>query len=89
MGVRGAESISPPPLLPKTVCLKAIPRLNLLFVIVIDVLLAHLRVEDLWELLFADDLATMAISADQLQERLVRWQERYGLKINAKKTKVL
>ena len=64
----------------------------LLFAIVIDVLSEHLRAEDLWELLFADDLAIMADSADQLQERLVRWQEsmeRYGLKVNAKKTEVL
>ena len=57
----------------------------LLFAIVTDDLSQHLREEDLWTLLFADDLAIMADSAaGQLQDRLVRWQEgleRYGLKV--------
>ena len=58
----------------------------------IDVLSEHLRAENLWELLFADDLAIMADSKEQLQERLLKWQEcleKCGLKMNAKKTETM
>ena len=64
----------------------------LLFAVIIDVLSEHLRAENLWELLFADDLVIMADSEEQLQERLVKWQkslEQFGLKMNAKKTKTM
>ena len=64
----------------------------LLFAVIIDVLSEHLRAENLWELLFADDLAIMADSEEQLQERLSKWQEcleKYGLKMNAKKTETM
>ena len=60
--------------------------------LIIDVLSEHLRAENLWELLFADDLAIMADSEEQLQERLLKWQEcleKYGLKMNAKKTETM
>ena len=42
--------------------------------------------------MFADDLVVMADSEEQLQERLVKWQEcleYFGLKMNAKKTKTI
>ena len=46
----------------------------------------------MWELLIADDLAIMADSKEQLQERLFKWQEcleKYGLKMNVKKTETM
>ena len=64
----------------------------LLFAVIIDVLSEHLRAENLWELLFADDLAIMADSEEQLHERLLKWQEcleKYGLKMNVKKTETM
>ena len=61
-----------------------------MFAITIDVLWENLRSEQLWELLFADnlailadDLAILADSEKRLQERLLKWQEsleKYGLK---------
>ena len=41
----------------------------LLIAVIIDVLSEHLRAENLWELLFADDLAIMVDSEEKLQER--------------------
>ena len=64
----------------------------LLFAVIIDVLSEHLRAENLWELLFADDLAIMADSKEQLQERPLKWQEcleKYGLKMNVKRTETM
>ena len=64
----------------------------LLFAVIIDVLSEHLRAENLWELLFADDLAIMADSEEQPQDILLKWQEcleKYGLKTNAKKTETM
>ena len=64
----------------------------LLFTVIIDVLSKHLQAENLWELLFADNLIIMADSEEQLQERLIKWQkslERFGLKMNAKKTETM
>ena len=60
----------------------------LLFAVIIDVLSEHLRAQNLWELLFADDLAIMADSEEQLEERLLKWQEcleKYWLKMNVEK----
>ena len=42
----------------------------LLFAVIMDILSEHLRAENLWELLFADDPAITADSKEQLQERL-------------------
>ena len=64
----------------------------LLFAVIIDVLSEHLRAENLRELLFSDDLAIMADNKEQLQARLLKWQEcleKYGLKMNAKKTETM
>ena len=61
----------------------------LLFAVIIDVLPENLRAEQLWEVLFANDLAIIADSEKQQQDRLLKWQEsleKYGLKMNAKKT---
>ena len=43
----------------------------LLFAVIINVLSEHLLAKNLWELLFADDLAIMADS-EELQERLIK-----------------
>ena len=64
----------------------------LLFAVIIDVLSEHLRAENLWELLSADDLVIMVDSEEQLQERLIKWQkslERFGLKMNTKKKETM
>ena len=45
-----------------------------------------------WELLYADDLALMAETKEELLEKVERWQdgmERKGLRINVGKTKVM
>ena len=44
------------------------------------------------DLLYADDLATVAESEEELQERLIQWQENLenkGLRVNSKKTEVM
>ena len=63
-----------------------------LFVMVMDVLSEEIRDEELWELLYADDLVITAESEAELQSRIVEWQEsleRGGLKVNANKTEVM
>ena len=48
--------------------------------------------EELLELLYADDLAILAETEEELQRRLVEWQEaldRKGLKANARETEVM
>ena len=63
-----------------------------LFITVMDEVSKTARREDLWELLFADDLAIIAKSERELQERVSAWQaclERHGLRVNAGKTEVL
>ena len=63
-----------------------------LFITVLDVISEHFR-EGAWkELLFADDLVVMAESEEELQERWLRWQtgmEKFGLKVNIKKTETM
>lgn len=64
----------------------------LIFVRTFDDHFGHHRAEDMWELLFADGLAILAESEDQLQEGMLIWQkdlERFGLKMNAIKTETL
>ena len=46
----------------------------LLFAIIVDELTRELRGEEIWELLFADDLAVMNRKKRGLQKRLKRWQ---------------
>ena len=52
-----------------------------------------LRNQDgIWELLFADDLAIIADTEEELQERYLEWKsslERGGLKVNTSKTEVM
>ena len=63
-----------------------------LFVLVMDVLSKEIRNEELWELLYADDLVITAESEEELQSRVTEWQEsleRGGLKVNVEKTEVM
>ena len=63
-----------------------------LFLVVIDTLTRELRNNELWELLFADDLVIIADTEDELRERFLAWKgalERKGLKINLGKTEVM
>ena len=63
-----------------------------LFVLVMDVLSEEIRNEELWELLYADDLIITAENEEDLQRRIVEWQEaleRGGLKVNVNKTEVM
>ncbi|XP_064111415.1 uncharacterized protein LOC135218900 [Macrobrachium nipponense] len=63
-----------------------------LFVLVMGVLSAEIRNEELWELLYADDLVITAENEEDLQRRVGEWQEsleRGGLKVNVNKTEIL
>ena len=64
----------------------------LLFAIIVDELTLELRGEEMWELLFADDLVVMNIKKRGLQKRFKEWQrclEKGGLKVNVAKTETL
>lgn len=64
-----------------------------LFLIVLDTLTMELRHNDeLWELLFADDLVITADTEEELQQRYLVWKgslERRGMKVNTGKTEVM
>jgi Reverse transcriptase (RNA-dependent DNA polymerase) len=64
----------------------------LLFNIVLEALSNEFRAGLPWELLYADDLALMAETKEELLEKLERWKngmERKGLRVNIGKTKVM
>ncbi|KAG1695917.1 UDP-glucose:glycoprotein glucosyltransferase 1 [Nymphon striatum] len=51
-----------------------------------------IRLNNVWELLYADDIALLAEDENQLQQRINAWQleiERKGLRVNAKETEVM
>lgn len=63
-----------------------------LFTIILDVISEEFRGGLPWELLFADDLALMADSETELQNKWSKWQvgmEGKGLKVNTSKTEVM
>ena len=65
---------------------------SFLFVVVLDVLTAEIRDRDRWELLLADDLVIIADTQEEMQTRVLQWQEslqKGGLKVNAKKSEVM
>ena len=46
-----------------------------LFVLVMDMLSEMIASVDIWELLYADDLVVMAHSEEDLQLRILEWQD--------------
>jgi hypothetical protein len=64
----------------------------LLFTIVLNELSKHFREGLPWELLYADDLALIAETEEELLQKIRRWKagmEEKGLRVNLAKTKVL
>ena len=64
----------------------------LLFIIVLEALSRNFRSGCPYELLYADDLAIIASSKEELLERLKLWKdgmESKGLRVNMKKTKIM
>ena len=64
----------------------------LLFVIVMEAISREFRVALPWELLYADDLAVVAETEEQLIKRLNEWKdnvESKGMRVNMNKTKVM
>lgn len=49
---------------------------QLLFVLVLNMLSENIRRHDKWELLFVDDLVITAETEEDLQRRILEWQER-------------
>ena len=63
-----------------------------LFVIVMEAISREFKVALPWELLYADDLAVIAETEEELIERLREWKENVeskGMRVNMNKTKVL
>ena len=64
-----------------------------LFLVVLDTITVELRENDeLWELLFADDLVIIADTEEELQQRYLAWKnslESKGMKVNTQKTEVM
>ena len=65
---------------------------RLLFVIVMEAISREFRVALPWELLYADDLAVIAETEEELIKRLHEWKddvESNGMRVNMNKTKVM
>jgi hypothetical protein len=63
-----------------------------LFIVVMDTLLEDVRTDVPWELLFADDVALISNSEEELQHKIKMFQNKLtdgGLKLNANKSEVL
>ena len=56
-----------------------------------DTLSVEIRTSVPWELIFADDIALMAETEEELQRKVINWQEalRKGIEVNTQKSKVL
>ena len=64
----------------------------LLFLIVMEAISREFRVALPWELLYADDLAVIAETEEELIKRLNQWKENVeskGMRVNMNKTKVM
>ena len=64
----------------------------LLFVVVIEAISREFRVALPWELLYADDLALIAETEEELIKRLNEWKgnvESKGMRVSVNKTKVM
>ena len=63
----------------------------LLFVIVMEAISREFRFALLWELLYADDLAVIAETKEELINRLNEWKdniESKGMRVNMNKTRL-
>jgi len=64
----------------------------LLFVVVMEAISREFRVALPWELLYADDMAVIAETEDELIKRLNEWKdnvESKGMRVNMNKNKVM
>ena len=64
----------------------------LLFVIVMEAISREFRVALPWKLLYADDLAVIAVTEEELIKRLNDWKdnmENKGIRVSMNKTKVM
>ena len=64
----------------------------LLFVVVMEAISREFRVALSWELLYADDMAVIAETEDELIKRLNEWKdnvESKGMRVNMNKNKVM
>ena len=64
----------------------------MLFLIVMEAISREFRVALPWELLYADDFAVIAETAEELTKRLNEWKdnvESKGMRVNMNKTKVM
>ena len=64
----------------------------LLFLIILEALSCEFRTGCPWEFLYADNLAIVAETLDEVKNRLSLWKQKFaekGLKVNVAKTKVL
>ena len=62
---------------------------SLLFVIVMEAISREFRVALPWELLYADDLAVIAETEEELLKRLNEWKDNTESKVNMNKTKIM
>ena len=63
---------------------------SFMFIVVLDVLIKRVSKDELWQLVYADDLGISLGTEEDLQRRVVEWQEsleKKGIDINAKKQK--
>ena len=63
-----------------------------LFITIMDTLTSEIRKTIPWELIFVDDIALMATTEEEPQEKVIRWQEalrKGGLKMNAQVRRAL
>ena len=63
-----------------------------MFITIMDTLSVEIRTSAPWELIFADGIALMVETEEELQRKVINWQEvlrKGGLKMNTQKSKVL
>ena len=63
-----------------------------LYIFVLDTLVGHIGTAIHWKLIFADDIALIGRTKEELQRKILNWQNELkigGLKISAEKSKIL
>ena len=64
----------------------------LLFILVMDEATKECRGDEMWELLYADDLVLTAETKEEAEQKFLDWRQamaRRGMKVNVAKTKVM